>query len=504
LDALRFLDLARDGRRAIRAGDSAAAADALGQAIRLWRGPALSDLVESDAIAAEAAALHEQYLATYEDWAEAKLAIGHHSDLTERLDELTREHPFRERLRHAQMLALYRCGRQIEALAHFDELRQLLARELGIQPSPVLARLYDCMLIGDRSLDVPAPVRLEPVSVRATGSGRTSLTRDIEDFCGRGREVRELVDVLSASPSGRVLALTGPSGVGKTTLALHGAHRLSRRFPDGRVMTCLRSVEGGPRPACEVLADLLHGMGVIGMLPDRLADRAALLREETSGRRALFILDDAVDEEQVRALLGSVGGSGLIVTSRRHLAGLECAHHVALEPMSGDDSLEMLCRLIGRARVAAEPIAALRLVEICSGLPLLIRVVSAKLNGLRHLPLGRYADRMVDESQLLNQLEAGDLRVRPRLAVSYRDLPPDDQAALRRLAQLPSSTFSAAEAAADLGTDELAAETTIERLLEAHVVAISSKDVESPTDNGLSYILPRPMRAFVREQTEPL
>jgi DNA-binding SARP family transcriptional activator len=500
LDALRFDELARAGRAAARHGDPASAANLLGRAIRMWRGAVLPDLPSAPGIVAAADRLQDQFLATYEYWAEAKLELGDHVDLVERLDQLTRRHPFRERLRHAHMVALFRSGRQAEALAQFDAVRHLLARELGLQPSPVLTRLYESILSGDQSVDTAAPGRIGPVSLRTGRTAHSKLARDVADFTGRTRFVDALLDVFREGGRGAIAAISGPAGVGKTTLTVHCAHRLGDRFPDGRVLICLRAADGRPRPIPDLLDDLLRGMGRTGPLPDEHEARAALVRESVAGRRTMFILDDAATEAQVRSVLEVTGDTAVLVTSRRHLAGLESAVHIVLDPMPETEAVELLGRLVGPERVAAEPSAALRLVGTCSGLPLAIRIVGAKLVGLRHLTLARYAERLADEHRILDELAAGDLKLRPRIAVSYRDLEAADQATLRRLASRPDPVFTAAEAADLLGTDTATAETAIERLIEAHLVRAHAGEVQAHAgDRGVSYSVPLLIRLFARE-----
>jgi DNA-binding SARP family transcriptional activator len=500
LDALEFEDLAREGRRAMRRGDTATAADRLGRAVRLWRGPVLPDLVSAGAIAVEARALRDRYLAAYEDWAEAKLAIGDHADLLDALDELTRRHPFRERLRQAHMLALYRAGRPSEALARFDEARQRMARELGLQPSPVLLRLYESILVADPGLDVAAPTRPASDPPRTAGPGRTRLTRDIADFTGRADEVDAVVDLLSGHPTGAVVAVTGPAGAGKTTLAVHCAHRLGQRFPDGRVMVGVRSRDGVARPPSDVLADLLRALRPATRPPDDPSERAALVRDAAAGRRVLLLLDDAVSEAQVRELVFAVGETDVIVTSRRRLSGLEPAVRVALEPLPDEDAWRLLARLIGPDRLAAEPAAAGRLVRIGGGSPLLLRIIGTKLHGLSHLSLSRYAQRFAEERGALDELSVGDIGIRHRLAVADADLAPADRVVLRRLALMPSPTFTVVEAARRLGTDARGAEIALERLLEAHLVAVDRAEVE-PHGVGeqVLYRVAWPIRALARE-----
>jgi DNA-binding SARP family transcriptional activator len=501
LDSLRFQDLVQAGRRAARAGDAATAADLLSQAMRLWRGPVLPELASVAAIAADADKLNEQYPTAYEDWAEAKLSLGQHVDVVDSVDRLVQRYPLRERLRHAQMLALYRAGRQTEALAAFDATRQLLARELGLPPSPVLTRLYELVLAGDPSLTLATPERLAPSGVRTVATGRTRLTRDIPHFTGRRRQVDMLLNVLGDEADGGVTTVTGPAGVGKSALAVHCAHRLGDRFPDGRIFIDLRDPDGQPRPTADLLADLLRGLRVGGPLPDGTPERAALLRESTYGRRMLFVLDDAATESQVRAVLGATGDGAVLVTSRRHLSGLDLAVHIGVAALPETEALDLLCRLIGPDRVAAEPAAAGRLVEICRGLPLLVRIVGNKLNGLRHLSLARWAERLSDERRLLDELATGDLQIRSRLAVWYQDLAEEDRVTLHAAACLPTTTFSPGDLAPALGSDPQRAEAAIERLVETHLVEVDGAEVSAHGwEDCVQYRLPTLIRLYVRER----
>ena len=486
LDSLAFLELAASGVAAARAGDAQAAAGVLGRAVGMWRGPVLADLAGLPAIAAEQERLHEHYLTSFETWVEARLALGEHGELAPAIDELVRRHPLRERLRHAQMLALYRAGRQTEALAQFDALRHLLARELGLPPSPVLARLYESILAGDPRLDPPPP--------RATGVARdvagAQLPRAIGDFTGRAAAAADLVGVLDAAEPGAVVVLGGPAGVGKTALAVRCAHRLAGRFPDGRVLAGLRGAGGTARDPAEVVAALVRELGT----------RPGRLRDLVSGRSVLIVLDDAADEAQVRAVLAATGDAVVLVTSRRHLAGLESVRHRVLELMPDDEAVRLLAAILGPDRVTDEPAGALALAAACGGLPLAVRIAGARLAVLRHLTLTRYAARLADDDRLLDELVAGDLELRSRLTTWYGELAPEDREWVTRLAALPGATFSAAQAAGRFGGDVVRAEHAIERLLEAHLVQVD-RDVEAHTTTGCaSYAVPAVLRVFLRGQ----
>ncbi|HTJ72571.1 MAG TPA: BTAD domain-containing putative transcriptional regulator [Actinospica sp.] len=412
-DALRFAELARAGREAARAGD-ASAARLLEQALRLWRGPVLADLVASPALLEEATRLNEQYLGVYEDWAEAKLGLGEHEDVLDGIEDLVQRYPFRERLRRAQILALTRTGRHTEALAQFDAMRQALARELGLEPSPVLARLYESILTGGEIPDTEPPRR------EIAAGARSGPGRDIADFTGRADHVRTLLELFGGTDRspGRIVVISGPAGVGKTALAV----RCSRL-------------------------------------------------------RRLVIVDDAATEAQLEASLEAIsGGVDVLVTSRHRLSGVAGVVHVALGPMPDSEAVEFLARLIGADRVAAEPEAARQLAQACGGLPLALRIAGAKLDALRHVTLARYVERLADDERVLDELAIGELRIRTRLATAYEALPAGDQATLRAMAGLETPQFAASELANVLGTDAARAEVAVERLIEAHVVEVLPAD----------------------------
>jgi DNA-binding SARP family transcriptional activator len=498
LDALRMRELTRSGRRAARQGDLDTAADLLGQAVRLWRGEVLPDLVSVDGLAVEAEQLREQYLATYEDWADAVLALGNHADVVDGIDDLVRRHPFRERLRHAQMLALHRAGRSAEALARFDEVRQLFARELGLPPSPVLDRLHRSMLSADEGLEVAGGDRV--VLARPAAERRTGLPPEPADLVGRQRDAARLLETLASAQPGAATVVTGAVGVGKTALALHCAHRLEHRFPDGRFHVSLRDGDGNVRPAPAVLADLLRTLGVTGRLPDDHQGLAALLRWATRGHRALVIVDDVATEAEARSVLAATGDAVVLLISRRHLGGLESAVHIGLGPIADAESLLLLDRRVGGGRVAAEPAAARRLTAICRGRPLLVHIVGSKLDALRHLTLDRYARRLADDGRMLDELDAGDLRLRSRLAVAYRDLTGEERTTLHALARLPAPVFTASDAAGPLGTSAVRAELMIERLVQAHVVEVRAEEVTAHgAGDAIRYELPSVVGLFARQ-----
>ena len=488
LDALRFHELARDGRAAAARGESALAARLLRQALDLWRGDPLPDLHGSQPILAEARRLDANRVGTYEDWAEAELTLGNAPAVADDIGTTVERHPLRERLQAAWMSALHQSGRRAEALAAYEELRQRLARELGLAPSPQLEALY-----GEILADAPA-VRLPPGDPAKAGS---LLPPDVVDFTGRADQLRELTDALQRGPA-RAVVLVGPSGAGKTALAVHSAHRLREQFPDGRLLIGLRTEEGRPRSPASVLGEIVRTTGLAARMPADLARAAALCRTWLAEHRVLLVLDDAPDESTVRMLLPGGGPGRVLVTSRAQLAGLAAVQRVELPPYTPSEALELLARIIGTSRLARDPAAARRIVAAGGMTPLAVRVGGMRLAVLRHLPLAEYAARLAEPTATLGELAAGDVAVRPRLAASWQDLPDPGRAALLRLAGLPlGGRFTLGQVATVLSCGAGEAQRRLERLIEAG--AVDPPKEEAPA-HATRYTVPYLLHLYAREQ----
>ncbi|MHC8560686.1 AfsR/SARP family transcriptional regulator [Streptomyces albidoflavus] len=373
MDALRMRRLARSA-----AGlEPASAVGLLREAVGLWQGTPLHDLRRSPALAAEGERLERRCLSVHEEWAECELALGRGPAVVEELRELAERHPLRERLHAAWMTALHQSGRRSEALAVYDEYRQELARELGLEPGGAMA---------DRYRQVLSAARTHPA---ARPAAPAELPPEPTAFTGRGGQLRELIDALDRScGEGGTVLLTGPAGSGKTALAVRAARLLADRYPDGCLLVRLRDSTGAARPAATVL-DRLAGLTGVPATPQ--AWRRWLVRH-----RALVVLDDAPGEHAVRGLLPVDGRSGVLVTARGLLGGLAPVGRVDVPPMDPAEALDLLARFVGAARVAADRGAALRVVHGCGLLPLGVRVAGMRLAVLRHLPLAEYADRLAD------------------------------------------------------------------------------------------------------------
>ncbi|MFD3975186.1 BTAD domain-containing putative transcriptional regulator [Streptomyces cyaneofuscatus] len=517
LDTLRFRSLARAGRAAHERGDLRKAARLLREALDLWEGPPLDDLRDSTGVAEEAERLEARCLTVYEDWAETEIELGRAAVAVDGLRDLVERHPLRERLRVAWMNSLHQSGRQAEALAVYDDYRQLLARELGLEPSPAMAALYRAMLGRGRTARPSA-------AGRDTAHG-TALPAAPRDFTGRREELRELLALLG-SPDERVVVVSGPAGSGKSALALRAAHLLDDGFPDGRFHVQVRREDGSARTPAEVLGELgrLCGMRVpatsavpvestvaadaaVPAGPEGGAVTAAVSQEAADAwqrwlslHRALIVLDDVPDEAFVRGLLPRSGPSSVVLTARGQLAGLAPVHRIALGALADGEALELLGKLIGAGRLRTDPAAALRIVRACGALPLAVGVGGMRLAVLRHLPLAEYADRLGDPSAALDELVAGDVSVRLRMASGWQDLSADDRRALGRLAgPAQEGGFTLDGAMEALGCGERAAIRTVESLIDAGAVTSPAGEV---TAHAALYEVPRLLCLYAREREE--
>ncbi|MGW6732734.1 BTAD domain-containing putative transcriptional regulator [Streptomyces sp. NPDC055013] len=464
LDLAAAQELAAEAEKARSAGDLCQAREVLGRALALWDGEVLAGVPGAYA-EAQRVRLEEWRLQLLESRLDMDLEQGCHAEAVSELTALTAEHPLRERLRELLMLALYRSGRQAEALAVYADTRRLLADELGVDPRPDLKELQQRILQADPGLAEPsAPVADPPV----TPVRPAQLPATVPDFTGRSAFVTELSDVL-ASSEGRVMAvsaLAGIGGVGKTTLAVHVAHQARSAFPDGQLYVDLQGA--GPRAAEPetVLGSFLRALGTAdSAIPDSLEERAALYRSVLDGRRVLVLLDNARDAAQVRPLLPGTEGCAALVTSRVRMVDLAGAHLVDLDVMSPDEALSLFTKIVGEERVASEREAALDVVAACGFLPLAIRIAASRLAARRTWTVSVLAAKLADERRRLDELQAGDLAVKATFELGYGALDPAQARAFRLLGLADGPDISLAAAAAVL---DLPAEDT-EDLLESLV-----------------------------------
>ncbi len=378
-------------RAARTAGHLGEAAEALRAALRLWRGP-VCDGLYSPFLDAQRDRLAESRISVLEERIELELAIDDHADPIAELRDLVAEHPLRERLRGLLMLALYRAGRQADALAAFRDARRHLREELGVEPGAPLQRLHQQILAADPKLSATAAAEVTTGAGATTGPQRplpAQLPHRIPDFTGRDAELDRL-DVLLAHDRGDtgttvvIAAIAGTAGVGKTALAVHWAHRVRDRFPDGQLYVNLRGFDptGAAMKPAEAIRWFLDAFGVIPQqIPASLEAQTALYRSLLSGRRVLVLLDNAADEDQVRPLLPGSPGCLVIVTSRNELPGLivtEGAYPVVVDLLSTQEARQLLSRRIGESPVLAETQAVDNIIALCARLPLALMLVAAR------------------------------------------------------------------------------------------------------------------------------
>ncbi|TDC90385.1 transcriptional regulator [Saccharopolyspora aridisoli] len=424
LDVERFetlLDLAE------RNFDPQRRADMLRQALRLWRGTPYQDLDLTE-LTGEAQRIDERRLVALEQLHAAELDCGRHAFIIAELAELVRENPLRERLHALLMTALYRSGRQADALAAYRRARRTVVDELGLEPGHALRELEQRILAGEH-------IEFEPPTARPV-TRPAQLPHDVPGFVGRDAALAEL-DRLSEKPEVPIAVVAGTAGVGKSALVTHWAHAARDRFPDGQLHVDLRGYgPDQPLTTTEVLAGFLRALGIPGdAIPADATERAARFRTVVDQRRMLIVLDNAAAPGQVRPLLPGTPTSFVVVTSRDSLSGLSArdgAYRLVLDRMEADEAHALLTDRLGEQLMSAE--TAQPLIERCARLPLALRVAAERIHQSTGRDVGELLEDLTDEQRGLDALDTGDehTSVRAVFSWSYRNLP-DDAARLFRL-----------------------------------------------------------------------
>ncbi|MGD0706089.1 MAG: BTAD domain-containing putative transcriptional regulator [Trebonia sp.] len=314
------------------------------------------------------------------------------------------------------------------------------------------------------------------------------LPTDIGDFTGRETHVGQLCNLLlagnPASTPGAVpiAVVSGAGGLGKTTLAVHAAHQVRDRFPDGQLYVDLLGASAQPAEPGEVLARFLRELGIAGeKVPARDDERAALFRTTLVGRRVLILLDNARDAAQVRPLLPGSSSCAVLVTARNRTSDLASTRFVDLNVLEDTEALELFSRVVGEDRAAAEPDATAEVLVACAGLPLAIRICAARLAARRQWRIATLAGRLRSEHRRLDELSIGDLAVRASFQVSYDSLRSNARGAdparvFRLLGLWQGPRISLAAAAALLGAPEEDAADALETLVDANLLESSAED----------------------------
>jgi DNA-binding SARP family transcriptional activator len=384
VDVHRFRSLVRLARLTTDHGE---AMQMLERALGHWRGEALG-FQDSPYFNSMRNALSLERKAAERDLTDLQLRHGLHDALLARLSYWCEEQPLDERLAAQLMLALFRSGRQADALRHYHDVRIRLAQELGTDPGESLQQLYGGILRSDPDLAAVAraevaPPRANPPSYPLVQprqlpaaprafTGRASVLAAISAAVGGEGEERRAASVV----------ISGSRGIGKSAVALYWSHRSLDRYPDGQLFACLhRRNRRWSVPASEVLGRFLAALGVEPeQIPDEPEERSALYHSVLSGRRVLVVLDDVHDSEQVRPLLPGSDSCQVIATSRSTLTGLvaaEGAFPVRVGALTPGESRELVTRQVGAGRVAAEPAIVEELIALCDGRPHLLSAAAA-------------------------------------------------------------------------------------------------------------------------------
>ncbi|RKN08589.1 AfsR/SARP family transcriptional regulator [Streptomyces radicis] len=466
VDIRRFRALLARARAVADAGER----DALyREALALWEGEALAGLDTPWAMGVRHRLATERLVATL-DHHDLLLERGEHAALLPEAEALAAEHPLDERLAGQLILALYRAGRQADALERYERLRRRLAEELGADPSPTLrAQHRDILGAAEAPPPPPIPARLpQPRQLPAPPGS----------FSGRERELAVLDAAVAA---GAVAAIGGSGGVGKSWLALHWAHRNQRAFPDGQLYVNLRGFDpsGTPLPSGAAVRTFLDALGVDpAVVPADLDAQAALYRGLVADRRMLVVLDNARDSAQVEPLLPGGSTCAVLVTSRHQLAGLVTGHGarpVPLEVLEGDAALRLLTRhLADRGiAVAGQEAALAELVGRCAGLPLALAVVAARAAMRPGFPLSVLAEELREDATRLDALDAGESAANPRAVFSwsYGTLSPGAARLFRLLALAPGPDIGRAAAASLAGLPPAEVRAPLAELARAHLIS---------------------------------
>jgi DNA-binding SARP family transcriptional activator/tetratricopeptide (TPR) repeat protein len=413
-------------------------------AFQLWRGEPCAGM-DTPWFTTFRASLVEQRHAAQLDFNDVLLSRGRHTEVLTELSDQVKLNLFDERLAAQYMRALYIGGRQSEALAHYLYVRGELAEQLGTDPSPPLQQLYQQILTADPVLSGQPVVELRrpPVPRQLPAPPRL--------FTGRATELGQLTAMLD-EPGGTmaISAVGGAGGVGKTSLALHWAHRNLDRFPDGQLHVNLRGFDpaGAPVTPQAAIRGFLDAFGIAAAAaPEGLEAQMGLYRSLVAGRRMLVMLDNAADADQVAPLLPGSPTCTVLVTSRRRLSGLITAHGamaIELETLPDDAARDLLAHVISKDRIAAEPDAVTELVNYCAGLPLALSILAARANRHSGFPLAALAEEFRDRSGRLDALDAGDVTTNLRAVLSWsrRCLSPIASVALGLLGLVPCPSVS--------------------------------------------------------------
>ncbi|MEV0186424.1 BTAD domain-containing putative transcriptional regulator [Streptomyces sp. NPDC050625] len=505
LDLTAFRVLVARADQARRDNDGKSAARYLNDALALWKGTALAG-IRGEYAQAQRERLDRLRLSALEESFAVRLDLGEHTDVARELAALVAEHPLDERFREMLMLAQYRSGRQAEALMTYSEARSILSDELGIDPGPALQHMHERILRADATLTIP-PAPTHPPQPAPRRTTPAQLPADLPAFVGRAAQLAQ-VDLMLDGGDGLpahvgVAVITGMAGVGKSTFAVHWAHRVAPHFPDGQLYINLRGFDpaGLPVSPDRALRTVLESFGSEPIsLPQDADALAACYRTQFAGRQVLLLLDNARDAQQVRPLIPANPGCMVIITSRNRLSSLiatDGARPLHLDVLTLAEARDFLARRLGISRAAAEPAALDEIIEHCARLPLALSIAAARALARSAFPLATLAHELANGQSRLNTLSDCDSAtdVRAVFSWSYHALTPAAARLFRLIALHPGPDTSLAAAASLAGLTVPHTQQLLSELTEAHLV-------DEPVPGR--YALHDLLRAYADELTEAI
>ena len=413
--------------------------------------------------------------------------------------------------RFRPLLRNYLAALAVAVLAAFSAFASIIAQSAGPRSLWAIVLIIATALFALLTFRVNAagtdekPVTEKPSAPPTERLGPikpSQLTRDLFDFVGRDQPLVELHEELTTATSLLpTVVVTGMGGIGKTVFATRLCHGLAGNFPDGQLYINMQGYGGsdGPSPVdpADALTEFLLALGVAGQaVPQTVQDKARMYRSCLAGRRVLVMIDNAADEAQVRHLIPGCPTCLVVVTSRSTLAGLDGARSVELGVFAEGEALMLLAKLVGAARVVAEPDAARTIVRLCGLLPLAVRIAGVRLAARPQWQFERLVELLGDEASRLNELRAGDVAVQASLALTYQALTPSDQRAFRLLSELNVADAAEWLIAAVIGALPVEAAAAIERLVAARLV----EEVTEVTVGASRYRMHDLVRAYGRER----
>jgi DNA-binding SARP family transcriptional activator/transcriptional regulator with XRE-family HTH domain len=481
VDLLAFRDLATRAATARAGGDYVTAAECYERAVSLWRGDPLADV---DILCGHpgVTALRQELVEVLLRYAEVACALGQHYRVLPRLQALADAEPLNERVHAYLMIALAGSGQQAVAIRVYEDVRSRLDRELGLYPGEELAGAYGRVLRQDiqgasrESLHV-----LPPVLATAVHVVPRQLPAAPRCFTGRASELARLSalgEQDGSQASGVVIAaLTGMAGIGKTALAVHWAHQMADRFPDGQLFVnlCGSGPSGTPVAPTAAVGGVLTALGVPpARIPADIDGQVALYRSLLAGRRMLIVLDNAHNAEQARPLLPGSPECLVLVTSRNRLTGLaaEGVHLMTLGVLTEAESHDLLALYLGAGRTAADPMVISELINLCGRLPLALCDSAARAVARPGLPLAALVSELRDARRRLDALETGEPVTSVRMAFSWSRARLGDQAShmFRLLGVYPGPDITVPTAANLAGLSPRQAYLALAELCDEHLL----------------------------------